>query len=309
MRTSTTLAVYTAGLVAVFGAALGVGAAIGSPTDMSTTSHSTESHSSSGSHSTHQSMPGVNAAAPAGLEISARGYTLDEIRAPGRAAEPGTLSFRILDADNAPVRHFDTLHEKKLHLIVVRSDTSQFRHVHPALADDGTWSIDWAWPTAGTYRVFADFAPTDGNQLTLGRNVDVAGELEPAPLPLQSTASTVDGYTVTLHGDLSVAGGPLTLSVARDGAPVTDLDPYLGAYGHLVALRTGDLAYLHVHPEGEPGDGVTAAGPDISFHAQAPSEGTYRLFLDFQHRGVVHTAEFTVPATTTAPSEKHDGGH
>ena len=71
----------------------------------------------------------------------------------------------------------------------------------------------------------------------------------------------VDDFTVTVAGDL-VAGrdARLTLSVIKDGKPVTDLEPYLGAYGHLVALREGDLAYLHVHPDGEPGDGRT--GPD-----------------------------------------------
>ncbi|MDI9898600.1 hypothetical protein QM716_01890 [Rhodococcus sp. IEGM 1409] len=304
MRTSTTLAAYAVGLVAVFGAALGVGAAIGSPIDMSTTQHSTH-------EPTTESMPGMDSTTPAGLEVSSGGYTLTEVTAPDRAGEPGTLAFRILDSNNKPVVDFDLLHEKKLHLIVVRNDTSEFRHVHPSLAADGTWSIDWTWPVAGTYRVFADFDPTDGTQLTLGRNFDVAGEFAPAPLPAKSATATVDGYTVTLDGDLTIAGGPITLSVARDGAPVTDLDPYLGAYGHLVALRTGDLAYLHVHPEGEPGDGVTAPGPDISFHAQAPSEGTYRLFLDFQHEGVVRTAEFTVDAGTSAASvpDNHEGGH
>ncbi|MCQ4151699.1 MULTISPECIES: hypothetical protein [Rhodococcus] len=304
MRTSTTLAAYAVGLVAVFGAALGVGAAIGSPIDMSTTQHSTH-------ESTTESMPGMDSATPAGLEVSSGGYTLTDVTAPGRAGEPGTLTFRILDDTNTPVVDFDLLHEKKLHLIVVRNDTSEFRHVHPSLAADGTWSIDWAWPAAGTYRVFADFDPTDGTQLTLGRNFDVAGEFTPTPLPAKSATATVDGYTVTLDGDLTTAGGPITLSVARDGAPVTDLDPYLGAFGHLVALRTGDLAYLHVHPEGEPGDGVTAPGPDISFHAQAPSEGTYRLFLDFQHEGVVRTAEFTVDAgiSTASVPDNHEGGH
>ena len=94
----------------------------------------------------------------------------------------------------------------------------------------------------------------------------------------------------------------LTLSVSRDGRPVTDLQPYLAAYGHLVVLRDGDLAYLHVHPAGEPGDGTTPSGPDITFYATAPSVGDYRLFLDFQHGDVVRTAEFTVRATTGQPS-------
>ncbi|MDP9870255.1 hypothetical protein J2S55_009521 [Streptosporangium brasiliense] len=87
--------------------------------------------------------------------------------------------------------------------------------------------------------------------------------------------------------------------MSKDGKPVTDLQPYLGAYGHLVALRTGDLAYLHVHPDGEPGDGRTAPGPEITFYAEVPSRGDYRLFLDFQHEGTVRTADFTLGAGTS----------
>jgi hypothetical protein len=99
--------------------------------------------------------------------------------------------------------------------------------------------------------------------------------------------------------------------VARDGAPVTDLQPYLAAYGHLVALRAGDLAYLHVHPDGEPGDGRTPAGPTVVFHTQVPSAGTYRLYFDFQHDGRVRTAEFTVTVGDAAGSSaghEHEEG-
>ncbi|WP_137723530.1 hypothetical protein [Prescottella subtropica] len=299
MRTSTTLITYAGGLAVVFAAALGVGAVTGSPTDM--TSTHTMNHTPTPSTTT--------SAVPAGLQVTQDGYTLGEITAPTRTREAGTLAFTITGPDGHPVREYDDLHEKQLHLIVVRSDTSEFRHVHPTLGPDGTWTIDWTWPTAGSYRVFTDIRPTGAaDQLTLTRIVDVAGDLTPEPLPAPSRTASVDGYTVTLGGDLSTTGGPLTLNVSRDGVPVTDLDPYLGAYGHLVALRAGDLAYLHVHPEGEPGDSVTAPGPDVTFHAQAPSPGTYRLFLDFRHDGVVRTAEFTVPVGT-AEVGTHEGGH
>ena len=77
---------------------------------------------------------------------------------------------------------------------------------------------------------------------------------------------------------------------------MTDLQPYLGAFGHLVALRSGDLAYLHVHPDGEPGDGSTKPGPDVAFGAEVPSAGDYHLYLDFKHDGVVRTAQFKVTA-------------
>ncbi|TQF73995.1 hypothetical protein FK531_04840 [Rhodococcus spelaei] len=281
MNTPTKLVAYTGGLAVIFAAALGVGAAAGSPIAM-TTIHE--------NHAAHIETTTV----PAGLQVSEQGYALSEITAPAAANEAGTLRFRILDPAGAPLTAFDTQHDKQLHLIVVRSDTSEFRHVHPTREADGTWSIDWNWPTGGTYRVFADFQATGGPALTLGRNVDVAGDFAPTPLPAPARTAQVDGYQVILGGDLTTAGGPLTLSVSRDGRPVTDLQPYLGAYGHLVALRTADLAYLHVHPQGEPGDGVTAPGPDVTFHAQAPSNGSYRLFLDFQHENAVHTAEFTV---------------
>jgi hypothetical protein len=111
--------------------------------------------------------------------------------------------------------------------------------------------------------------------------------------------------------------------VSRNGRPVTDLQPYLEAYGHLVALRDRDLAYLHVHPAGSPGDGTTAPGPGITFYATAPSNGAYRLFLDFRHDDQVRTAEFTVttdgqrstPPQTSSPdptdphSEEPGHGH
>jgi hypothetical protein len=191
----------------------------------------------------------------------------------------------------------------------VRRDLTGYQHVHPQLAADGTWSIPLDL-TAGTWRLFADFDPAgDGAALVLGADVAVAGDQVPQPLPEPSTTAEVDGYTITLDGQL-VPGqeSQLTLSVSRNGQPVTDLQPYLAAYGHLVALRDGDLAYLHVHPAGQPGDGTTAPGPDITFYATAPSAGDYRLFLDFQHGDVVRTAEFTVSAGDTAAAATSAGG-
>ncbi|CAM5235457.1 hypothetical protein SVIOM74S_01565 [Streptomyces violarus] len=118
---------------------------------------------------------------------------------------------------------------------------------------------------------------------------------------------------------VSIVAAPC-LAVAKNGKPVRNLQPYLGAYGHLVALRSGDLAYLHVHPNGEPGDGRTKPGPEVSFTATAPSAGAYRLFLDFQHEGTVRTAAFTVhaggaadeseqPSRSRSAEEEEETGH
>lgn len=292
-------AAFGGGLVVLFGAALGIGALVGDPSP------------APGPDTSHSQTTQTEAL---GLKDSESGYTLGEISAPAAANQPGVLSFRITGPAGA-VTQYDKQHEKDLHLIVARTDASQFRHVHPALAADGTWSIDWQWNEPGTYRVFTDFAPTGGpGGLTLSRTFTVAGNAVERPLPPVSRTAEVDGYKVTLAGDLSTAGSELMFDVTRDGKPVTDLQPYLGAYGHLVALRASDLAYLHVHPQGEVGK--TPAGPRVAFHAQAPSDGEYRLYLDFSHNNAVHTAEFTMNATaptsaTTAPGGHgtHGGGH
>lgn len=134
----------------------------------------------------------------------------------------------------------------------MRSDGQHFRHVHPQRAADGTWSLPWTWEAAGTYRLYADTTPADADEgVTLTSTVDVAGDVTPTASQPTRTAS-VDGLDVSVEGDL-VPGeeSRLTLRVERDGEPVTTIEPYLGAAGHLAALREGDLAYLHVHPEGE----------------------------------------------------------
>ncbi|WP_433796471.1 hypothetical protein [Actinoplanes sp. CA-252034] len=294
MNTPTRLAAFGLGLAVVFTAALGLGRAAGP----------TAAPAAPAAHDQHNE-PATAAdvtALPAGLQVTQDGYRLQPISTDLAVGDAAPFRFRILGPDNRPVTDYTVSHDKDLHLIVVRRDLSGFQHVHPERTADGTWSVPLAVTAPGQYRVFADFQPaarSDG--LTLGADVPAPGDYRPRPLPAAERSTTVDGYTVTLTGDLVPGGSsPLTLSVSKDGAPVTDLQPYLGAYGHLVALREGDLAYLHVHPDGAPGDGRTTAGPDIVFHADVPSTGDYRLYLDFRHDGTVRTAEFTATAGTAA---------
>lgn len=298
MKTSTRLVAYGAALVVLAAGGYAVGSAVGPLS------------------SEPAAMSSAGAGQPGGLAASSGGYTLtltDPAFAPGAAKE---FAFRVTGPDGAAVTAFDVEHDKRMHLIVVRRDTASFQHVHPEMDPDGTWRVPLTLPAAGSYRAFADFARTGGPAMTLGVDLVAAGSFEPVTYQASRTAH-VDGYTVTLAGDL-VPGraSPVSLTVSRDGRPVTDLQPYLSAYGHLVALREGDLAYLHVHPDGSPGDGRTAPGPTVTFVAEVPSAATYRLFLDFQHDGVVRTAAFTVPTgpATAAPpaappAAQHDHGH
>jgi hypothetical protein len=215
------------------------------------------------------------------------------------AAEVATeYRFHILQPDDTPVISFAEVHDKQVHLIVVRRDLTGYWHLHPSADGDGRWTVLLPALAPGDYRVFADFSPAESEEsFTVSADLAVVGDGAERELPAPATKFEIEDYEVDLTGTL-VPGQPsrLAFSVRRAGQPVTDLQPYLGAYGHLVAVRAGDLAYVHVHPDGSPGDGATAPGPDVAFHAHVADAGTYRLFLDFQHGDTVRTAEFTLVA-------------
>ena len=218
----------------------------------------------------------------AGVASAQHGLRLVAERKRFPAGRPGSLRFRILDSAGEPVRDFDVEQTKRMHVIVVRRDLRRYQHLHPTQGRDGAWTTPVTLPDAGVYRAFADFR-RGGEQHTLGIDLFVPGSFNPLELPAPAWTARVDGYEVALH----VRGErELSFAVSRDGRFVSDVQPYLGARGHLVMLRDGDLAYRHVHPvEGTP--------IDIAFDTGASDAGTYRLFLQFRHEDRVHTAAFT----------------
>jgi hypothetical protein len=282
MNTTVKLSAYGAALAVLVAGTYAVGTAVG-PLSGSSPAASTPAHADHAATSTHDA---------GGLASTSDGYTFVP---DSTTLGSGTFAFRITGPDGTPVTAFDQVHDQQLHLIVVRRDATGFQHVHPERDAAGTWRVPLTVGAGGVYRAFADFTPTGGPETALGVDLFAPGDFQPVT-QAPSRTSTVDGYTVTLDGELVPgAVSPLRLNVVRDGTPVP-VQPYLGAYGHLVALRGGDLAYLHVHPV----DGATP-GPTVGFDAEVPSAGTYRIFFDFRADGVVRTADFTV-ATAGSPA-------
>jgi hypothetical protein len=311
-----------AGFAVVLGAVLGGGAAVGSavgPIDVAnddTDGHGGHASGETGDTSATDAEVDLEATLPAGLMVSQAGYTLvpDGVVLDGMEGAP--FRFRITGPDGTALEDFEPEQERELHLVVVSRDLTTYAHLHPTRSADGTWSVPMPALTAGAYRAFADFTVADGPDLTLGVDLTVPGDTRFGPLlPPATTADAGDGYEVALAGEPAAgADTEVALTVRRDGVPVDDLEPYLGADGHLVAIRAGDLAYLHVHPL----DGTGAGGrADVRFQVEVPSPGDYRLFFEFAHDGGIRTAAFTihVPAAGeptgpggSPPSESH-GGH
>jgi hypothetical protein len=273
VSTPAKLGAFAVVLAVLFGGGALAGAAIGPEPEDSVA----EEHAPSAEHG----------AAPdpvRGLAVAADGLRLVVEDPELRRGRDERLAFRIVDARGETVRDFDVEHTKRMHLILARRDLTGFQHLHPEQTRDGGWSTRVRLDDAGSYRLLADFSH-EGKARTLATDLRVDGpaELEPLPAP-RATAVSDGGYEVRLDAGAARPGqeADLRFTVTKDGVPV-ETEPYLGAGGHLVALREGDLAFLHVHP----------ADDSVRFAATFPTEGRYRLFLQFQHEARVQTVAFT----------------
>jgi hypothetical protein len=297
MLSSTTsrLAAFAAGLALTGGAAAGVGAATGARPPFQDCLKVAAADAGFGADpmggSSHGGEPMIEAVPGSdGLRAELAGLRLAAAPQPLPAGATTTWRFRIVGCDGEAVRDFEPENGKLLHLIVVRSDLTGYQHLHPTLGRDGTWSVRVAAPRPGRYRAIADFV-IDGRKYVLGTTLTSPGTATDELLPTPSLRASVDGYDVELQRPARLEAGAeaqLTFRITRDGRPVRGLERYLGSYGHLVALHVPELAYSHVHPVGaDRGEGA------ITFDTELGERGAYRLFLQFQTGGRVHTVAFT----------------
>ena len=286
MNAPAKLAGFAAVLALASGGAALAGGAIDPERDTDEPAHADAGGPAPGGHGAtpqtgHGEAEAAEAAAPhpvRGLAVAENGLRVAVDDPELRRGKRERLAFRIVDDSGATVRDFDVEHERRMHLIVARRDLTGFQHLHPEQTSNGTWATDVTLGDAGSYRLFADFVRR-GENYTLASDLRVDGKADLRPLPRPGPTSASDGgYDVRLVRD----GPELSFAITRDGEQI-ETEPYLGAGGHLVALREGDMAFLHVHPKDE----------GVSFEAEFPSAGQYRLFLQFKHQGRVQTVAFT----------------
>ncbi len=233
---------------------------------------------------------------------------------PALAARPNTpvsYLFSIVDDEGNAVKDFKIAHEKILHLIVVRKDLNEFQHLHPEFdANTGVFTLsNLTFPTPGDYRIFADFVPGSAMMgpdsmpltVTLSEDVKVAGSYTPQAIGTPIKIVNVEGYTIALATDpqASVTGmNTLSFKVTKDGKPVTNLQPYLGALGHAVVLKEGTLDYIHAHALQK---ATAIQNGTINFHVEFPYSGNYKVFMQFQHGGKVTTSFVVLVKGDVAP--------
>jgi hypothetical protein len=230
-----------------------------------------------------------------------------------RAGAPVTLRTRIEAPDGKLASNLEIVHEKLLHLLLVSNDLAWFAHEHPEIQSDGTFLLTFTFPAGGSYTLYHDFTPGGVGMQVVPIELQVAGPA-PAPRPLEAGArkQQIDGYTFELSVRSALGPNPrnsakaepadapvlalqmqqLTVKISRAGAPVDDLEPFLGAMGHLIVIHDSRKHFVHSHPLERPTGGVERNKSEVVFNAQFPVPGRYKAWAQFQHKGKVLTAPF-----------------
>jgi hypothetical protein len=212
-----------------------------------------------------------------------------------RAPRPGLktqLEFTVHDPQNdRQIEHFEIVHEKLFHLFVVSRDMQFFVHDHPVFGEDAKFRYDLAFPKAGLYRLLADFYPEGATPQLIAKTVIVPGEPQlPAPaLTRDYTTKQTENMHVSLTTDppQPIAGTKTMMFFHLD--PADGIEKYIGAWGHMLAASDDLIDMIHTHPF------IADGGPEMQFNVYFPREHTYRVWVQFQRKGVVNTAQFDIP--------------
>jgi hypothetical protein len=234
-------------------------------------------------------------------------YDLDvDLRPPVvRAGRDVKVRFRARARDSGQiVRDYAVVHERRFHLFVVGHDLNYFAHVHPDWHQDGTLDVTLRLPKPGVYRLLADFVPSDAPPQWIEKTIvtsDYEGTLASAAAALHADLSPklIDGVRVTLGVSPTPVAGreqPLVFDLADavTGAPISDLELYLGASGHLLTVSEDVTDAAHSHPIV---DAASLRGPKVVFQVVFPRKGLYRVWAQFQRAGRIVTVHFTIPVT------------
>jgi hypothetical protein len=225
-------------------------------------------------------------------------YRLDVAMRPRPGGGVSGLTFAVRDPESSePVTTFLDVHEKPFHLFAVSRDLRTFAHLHPERRDDGSFELrhDFA---PGAYLLIADFLPAGGTSQLVHRAIVTPGYEgpifgEPASLPDMPAEQTVEGIRIRLEPVTPIARRetPLRFVIAdaATGAAITDLEPYLGASGHLLIVSADLSTAIHGHPDGD-----VTRGPAVRFDALFPAPGRYKLWVQLQRKGTVITAPFVI---------------
>jgi len=232
----------------------------------------------------------------AGIPDYTAEYRVD-LKVTPRAPKPGEtakLDFTVFDPyRNRPVKNFQVVHEKLYHLFVVSQGLEYFLHDHPTPNPDGTFTLNTVFPKAGMYRLLSDIYPTGGTPQLIAKTVFVPGTPpEPVAIPVDFSPKDTENMHVELASDPGQPVAGLKTILKCHVGPVDGFEQLLGAWAHLLVASDDLVDMIHTHPT------IADGGPDLQFNLIFPRARTYRLWLQFQRKGVINTAHFDIAVSS-----------
>lgn len=246
------------------------------------------------------------------IEVTSQSSSIDP-------KKPTTFRYKIKNDKGEILKNYEIAHEKIMHFILIRKDLQNFQHLHPEFNQStGEFTVAITFPDDGSYRLFPDFTPTDDNPqklpVTVYHDINVGDSSKyyaQSVVPDTENRKKYDPYQITFNIPKDVKAQQefaYTVSVEKNGQPVTNLETYLGALGHSVILREGTLDFIHAHAEEmNMGNGqemmmnhslamenTSGMGPNINFSTAFPEPGVYKIFTQFQHEGKVQTIDYAI---------------
>ncbi len=208
-----------------------------------------------------------------------------------KAGEKAQLEFSVLDPINSKlIEHFQIMHEKLFHMFVVSGDLKFFLHNHPVFGSDGKFRYNLAFPKSGLYRILSDFYPDGATPQLIAHTVIVAGKSQSPPaLARDYSAKQTENMRVSLLTDPPQPNPGTKTMMFFHVEPADGLEKYLGVWGHMLAASDDLIDMIHTHPF------VADGGPQMQFNMYFPRAHPYRVWVQFQRKGVVNTASFDIP--------------
>jgi hypothetical protein len=222
--------------------------------------------------------------------------TMNLVTNPSRvdAGKEVELAFTPKDkSDSTVVVELQETHEKLIHVIAVNEDLTWFDHIHAEPDNTGTYKVNETFPAAGKYLVYADYKSTVGGPQTDRLEVNVVGNKNVSSQHQHQgkIKTETDGYALSIPNGKSLTTGAVSLPIVleKDGKKVqrADIENYLGAVAHIILISLDDKDFVHIHPE-------SSEISPIHAHADINKSGLYRMWVQFQTDGKVHTADFTL---------------
>jgi hypothetical protein len=222
-------------------------------------------------------------------------YPLDLTLSPRtpKPRERVDLLFKVNDPKTgALVNRFEVVHEKLFHMFIVSQDLDFFLHDHPVMTEDGAFHYQGRLPKAGMYRLLADYYPTRGTPQLTAKTIFVpGGESRPAHPEPDLGAKHTENMEVELSSEPQVPLAGFKTMLFFHLKPAEGLEQYLGAWAHMLAASDDLIDLIHTHPF------LADGGPQVQFNVIFPRARTYRMWVQFERKGVVNTAVFTVPVS------------